>query len=50
VIEHIEIEGFRSLRKVSLDPFNRFIGANASGKSIFSRHCGCCRAFRTVYD
>jgi len=37
VIEHIEIEGFKSLRKVSLDlgAFNLFIGANASGKTNF---------------
>ncbi len=37
MIEHIEIEGFKSLRKVSLDlgAFNLFIGANASGKSNF---------------
>ncbi len=37
MIEHIEIEGVKSLRKVSLDlgGFNLFIGANASGKSNF---------------
>jgi AAA15 family ATPase/GTPase len=37
VIEHIEIEGFKSLEKVSLDlgPLNIFVGTNASGKSNF---------------
>jgi hypothetical protein len=37
VIEHIEIEGFKSLEKVSLDlgPLNIFVGTNASGKTNF---------------
>jgi predicted ATPase len=37
VIEHIEIEGFKSLEKVSLDlgALNIFVGTNASGKSNF---------------
>jgi hypothetical protein len=37
VIAHIEIEGFKSLRKVSLNlgGLNIFIGTNASGKSNF---------------
>lgn len=37
MIEHIEIEGFKSLEKVSLDlgPLNIFVGTNASGKSNF---------------
>ena len=35
MIEHIEIEGFKSLEKVSLDlgPLNIFVGTNASGKT-----------------
>jgi AAA15 family ATPase/GTPase len=35
VFEHIEIEGFKSLEKVSLDlgALNIFVGTNASGKS-----------------
>jgi predicted ATPase len=37
VIEHIEIENFKSLHKVSLDlgPLNIFLGTNASGKTNF---------------
>src|ERR1700683_215959 len=37
VIERIEIEGFKSLEKVSLDlgPLNIFVGTNASGKTNF---------------
>ena len=37
VIEHIEIEGFKSLEKVSLDlgALNIFVGTNASGKTNF---------------
>jgi hypothetical protein len=37
MITRIEIEGFKSLKKVALDlgPFNLFIGTNASGKSNF---------------
>jgi len=37
VIRHLEINGFKSLRKVSLDleALNIFIGTNASGKSNF---------------
>jgi predicted ATPase len=37
MIEHIEIEGFKSLEKVSLDlgPLNIFVGTNASGKTNF---------------
>lgn len=37
MIEHIEIEGFKSLEKVSLDlgALNIFVGTNASGKSNF---------------
>jgi len=37
VIEHIEIENFKSLQKVSLDlgPLNIFVGTNASGKTNF---------------
>jgi len=37
VITHIEIEGFKSLKKVALDlgGLNIFIGTNASGKSNF---------------
>jgi len=37
VIEHIEISGFKSLRKVSLDlgALNIFVGTNASGKTNF---------------
>jgi len=37
VIEHIEIEGFKSLEKVSLDlgPLNIFVVTNASGKTNF---------------
>src|SRR5580693_7238961 len=37
MIEHIEIEGFKSLQKVSLDlgPLNIFVGTNASGKTNF---------------
>ena len=37
MITHIEIEGFKSLKKVSLDlgGLNIFIGTNASGKSNF---------------
>jgi len=36
VIEHIEIEGFKSLERVSLDlgPLNIFVGTNASGKTM----------------
>ena len=37
MIEHIEIEGFKSLEKVSLDlgPLNIFVGTNGSGKTNF---------------
>ena len=37
MIEHIEIENFKSLQKVSLDlgPLNIFVGTNASGKTNF---------------
>ena len=37
MIEHIEIEGFKSLEKVSLDlgALNIFVGTNASGKTNF---------------
>ena len=37
MIEHIEIEGFKSLERVSLDlgPLNIFVGTNASGKTNF---------------
>ena len=37
VITHIEISGFKSLEKVSLDlgGLNVFVGTNASGKSKF---------------
>ncbi len=37
MIEHIEIERFKSLEKVSLDlgPLNIFVGTNASGKTNF---------------
>ncbi|HEY2014952.1 MAG TPA: AAA family ATPase, partial [Bryobacteraceae bacterium] len=37
MITHIEISGFKSLEKVSLDlgPLNIFVGTNASGKSNF---------------
>lgn len=37
MIDHIEIEGFKSLEKVSLDlgALNIFVGTNASGKSNF---------------
>ena len=35
MLTHLEIERFKSLRKVALDlgPLNIFIGTNASGKS-----------------
>jgi len=44
VIEHIEIEGFKSLEKVSLDlgPLNIFVGTNASGKT------NCLEALRVL--
>ena len=37
MITHIEIEGFKSFQKVSLDlgALNIFVGTNASGKSNF---------------
>ena len=37
MIEHIEIEGFKGLEKVSVDlgPLNIFVDTNASGKSNF---------------
>jgi predicted ATPase len=37
MIDHIEIENFKSLQKVSLDlgPLNIFVGTNASGKTNF---------------
>ena len=37
MITHIEIDGFKSFQKVSLDlgALNIFVGTNASGKSNF---------------